>query len=248
MTPVGAKSAKNNRSYKAARKVKNNCNSTELQPTVARMRDRDIPFGPPPLLEGEDPDVYYALLSRITEAAKSVDFIDEILVRDIVDLTWEIWRLRRFKAGVLNEGAQTELANVLGPLIRNRETEIENYTNVLKYGPITQKSNPRIAKKLAAGWMARNSAATERVNKLLTSRNVSPHTMIGRALSTNLDLIERLERFIGVIEFRRNAALREMDRHHSVVAELLNNKLLEAEHLEFSTETSEVAPQDDGRT
>jgi hypothetical protein len=58
-------------------------------------------FGPPPLLEGEDAAAYNELLARVSGAVKPSDVIEEIWVRDIVDLTWEIFRWRRLKAKVL---------------------------------------------------------------------------------------------------------------------------------------------------
>ena len=59
--------------------------------------DRLEIFGPPPLLEGEDSKAYDTLLARVSGAVKPKDIIEEIWVRDIVNLTWEILRLRRLK-------------------------------------------------------------------------------------------------------------------------------------------------------
>jgi hypothetical protein len=58
-------------------------------------------FGAPPLLAGEDAAGYDELLARISSAVKPSDVIEEIWVRDIVDLTWEIFRWRRLKTGIL---------------------------------------------------------------------------------------------------------------------------------------------------
>src|SRR5262249_11149110 len=58
-------------------------------------------FGPPPLLAGEDAAGYDELLAGISFAVKPSDVIEEIWVRDIVDLTWEIFRCRRIKTKVL---------------------------------------------------------------------------------------------------------------------------------------------------
>ena len=38
---------------------------------------------------------------RLVSAAKPRDAIEEFLIRDVIDLTWEILRLRRAKAGIL---------------------------------------------------------------------------------------------------------------------------------------------------
>ena len=84
-----------------------------LKNTSARL----APFGPPPLITGEDADAYEQILARVSSQVAPKDFIEEMLLIDIVDLTWEIARLRRLKAGLYNVGAYQSLSNVLRPLL-----------------------------------------------------------------------------------------------------------------------------------
>jgi hypothetical protein len=60
-------------------------------------------FGPPLLIEGEDPDTYDRLLARICSAAKPGDIIDEIYISDAMSLEWEVLRYRRFKWSLIRE-------------------------------------------------------------------------------------------------------------------------------------------------
>ena len=46
-------------------------------------------FGPPPLIAGEDRAQYEAMRDRISAAVGPLDFLEEILVNDIVNLVWE---------------------------------------------------------------------------------------------------------------------------------------------------------------
>ena len=55
-------------------------------------------FAPPPLLAGENSADYDELLAGISATVKPSDTVEEIWVRDLVDLVWETLRLRRFKA------------------------------------------------------------------------------------------------------------------------------------------------------
>ena len=57
--------------------------------------NEDSIFEPPPLLEGEDIRAYNALLRRVTNDVKPRDTLEIIWVRDVVDLTWEVFRWRR---------------------------------------------------------------------------------------------------------------------------------------------------------
>ena len=58
-------------------------------------------IAPAPLLPGEKQADYAEVALRVVRAAKPRDAIEEFLVRDVVDLTWEILRLRRVKVGTL---------------------------------------------------------------------------------------------------------------------------------------------------
>jgi hypothetical protein len=74
-------------------------------------------IAPAPLLPGEDQSDYNKVATQFITAAKPRDFIEEILARDAIDLSWEVLRLRRLKAGLLrmagNAGVRS-VANKLG--------------------------------------------------------------------------------------------------------------------------------------
>src|SRR3954471_23311207 len=74
-------------------------------------------FGPPPLLEGEDPAIYGSLLAGVCAAVEPRDVIEEILVADLMSRQWEIVRLRRQKVALLrvwtNEGLEEFLQEEL---------------------------------------------------------------------------------------------------------------------------------------
>src|SRR4051795_7094615 len=58
-------------------------------------------FGSLPLLEGEDPAGYDALLARVSDAIRPTDILEEIWIQEIVALAWEAFRLRRARAAWL---------------------------------------------------------------------------------------------------------------------------------------------------
>jgi hypothetical protein len=66
----------------------------------SKKRDPGL-FGAPALLKREDSAAYDKLHSRISSDIDPSDVIEEIWVRDIVDLSWEILRWRRLKKEVL---------------------------------------------------------------------------------------------------------------------------------------------------
>src|SRR5947209_18069165 len=81
-----------------------------------------LPVGPPntppalgriSLIGGEAHASYNDLLSRFAGALNASDIIEEAWVRDVVDLTWEVLRMRRLKASLLNACAREGIEKAL---------------------------------------------------------------------------------------------------------------------------------------
>ena len=155
-------------------------------------------FGPPPILKGEDPAAYDELLARISGAVGPSDILEEIWVRDVVDLAWEALRLRRLKSGLLDASIHEGLTEILKVLV--------GWT---------------AAEELATSWVRNDVKAREEINKMLTSAGLTMESAAAQTLALNIDVIERIDRMIMHAEARRNAVLREIDRHRASVAQAL---------------------------
>ncbi len=70
-------------------------------------------LGQLPLIRGEDGCAYNELCARIAAAVKPKDFIEEIWVRDVADLSWEVFRLRRIKAKVWTSNVAAAIRSTL---------------------------------------------------------------------------------------------------------------------------------------
>ena len=117
-------------------------------------------FGPPPLLDGESQEVYDTLLARVTGTVSPKDIIEEIWVHDIVDLVWEILRLRRLKAALLS----SSVGHGLRKLYNDRD----------KYD----------TGSLITRWLAREPTAVKKVEQFLkdhglTMDAVMAHSFVG---------------------------------------------------------------------
>ena len=155
-------------------------------------------FGAPPLLEGEDPAAYDGMLERICDTVKPADIIEEIWVRDVVDLTWETLRLRRFKSQLLTANMHQGLKVVLVPLCGYREAE-----------------------DLSADWAKREAYAIKQVNELLAGADLTMNEVMSETLAVKISDFERIDRLIMSAEARRNAVLREIDRHRANLGQAL---------------------------
>jgi len=83
---------------------------------VGAREEQDF-FGPPPLIPGEDPAACKALLGRLSAAVQPRGVLEEIWVRDVVDLEWDVLRLRRLKAYLLRAAAHIGVEKIIEPLV-----------------------------------------------------------------------------------------------------------------------------------
>ena len=163
-------------------------------------------FGPPPLLDGESLEVYDTLLARVTGTVNPKDIIEEIWVHDIVDLVWEILRLRRLKVALLS----SSVGRGLHKLYADREG----------YG----------MGSLITRWSAREPAAVKEVKQFLKEHGLTMNDVMAHSFVACLDEIERIDIAISRAEARRNAAQREIERRRSVFGQMLQRTVQQIEH------------------
>ena len=163
-------------------------------------------FGPPPLLDGESQEVYDTLLARVTGTVNPKDIIEEIWVHDIVDLVWEILRLRRLKVALLS----SSVGRGLHKLYHDRD----------KYD----------MGSLIARWSAREPAAVKKVEQFLKDHGLTMDAVMAHSFVACLDEIERIDIAISRAEARRNAAQREIERRRSVFGQTLQRTVQQIEH------------------
>jgi hypothetical protein len=166
-------------------------------------------FGPPPLFDGEE-EIYHQLAIEISTAVTPADIFEDIWVRDVVDLTLEVFRLRRLTANLINANEYKGLTETLAPLVGQSQAET-----------------------LAEGWAARKSDVVEEVNKILTSAGLTTDSILAQTFSLKMDDIERIEHMMALAEARRNATLREIDRHRQTLGQKLRRAAQQLEDGQF---------------
>lgn len=173
--------------------------------------DHENFLGPPPLIDGEDPGQYRALYDKVSSAVSPSDVIEEILVRDVVDLTWEIQRWRRFKSGVLGIGKQSAIDSLLEPAVDWLERS-----------------------ELVKLYVTADKDAIAEVHEHFKTMNVTQSDVNAGAFVNNLDAMERLDRMTMNAEARRNQALREVDRHREAFARRLQQAVTDIEEADYT--------------
>ncbi len=189
-------------------------------PLVARTADGDtldrvVAIAPAPLLPGEKEVDYAKVAARVVDVARPKDAIEEFLIRDVIDLSWEILRLRRAKGGILKASMNTGVEAVLNGLGHGPELSF-GYTG-----------------KLGKKWAAGDKNARKEVEATLDRAGLTIDEVLAKTLESNLDSFERLDRMLASAEARRNNALREIDRHRSALGAAVRQAIDEPEDVEF---------------
>lgn len=164
------------------------------------------------LLPGESEAEYSAFAERVISSVNPADVIEEILVRDVVDLTWEIQRLRLAKSGLLRVHAGKSVKPVLDAI---------------------GHSHPIARETLSQRWAAANESARKEVEMALAAAGLSIADVTAKTMEIKLDEFERLDRMLASAEARRNNALREIDRHREALGLAARRAVEEVEDAEF---------------
>src|SRR4030088_2972558 len=107
-------------------------------------------LAPAPLIAGEDAAAYDDLLTRISAALEPSDILEEIWVRDVVDMVWDALRLRRLKAQLLTASAYEGMHAILSRFLDWQYSE-----------------------QLARQWTLRDAAAVTKAEAVLASAGLS---------------------------------------------------------------------------
>ena len=174
-------------------------------------------FGPPPILEGEDARAYNEMLDRVFRAIAPTDFIEEIWARDLVDVTWEMFRYRRLLAALMSDEVWEDVNH---KACSRAEAETE-----LMEGTEKEEMDKLLDSNSGLSWetrVAQNPRTNEKFQKLWSSAKstLNMDLIQGRVMLNNLDTIERIENLIMIARRRFDEVFRELDRHRIMQKQL----------------------------
>jgi hypothetical protein len=165
--------------------------------------------------------------------AKNLDFD---LYRDafVAELTKEL-------QDILPEGQEKDFAGTLAHQCAENEPkavdEVRELLSSVVVGGLYQFDDRIRAKKaeeLVKAYAQRTLSAVTQVDKhLLAGASVSMDSITAKALAEGFDYIERIDRLTTIAENRRNASLREIDRHRAALGESLRRSVQDIEDGEF---------------
>jgi hypothetical protein len=193
-------------------------------PSVQSLEDVRELLGPAWIIEGEDPERYEQLLARVADAVGPADFIDWLLVKDVVAHTWEIQRSRQHRETVIRMGRLKALHQIL-----DQATGEEEF---ISFG-----GNGNTA-KLAIGWLNGDSEAAKRVAETLRASGFSLTDIAAHAITVMAVELERIDLQVERHESRRDSLLRQIERRREgweKRVQRASEEVIEAEFREIAT-------------
>jgi hypothetical protein len=199
------------------------------------------------VLPGEDASEFEQCWNWVFGALQPRNILEEFWAEDVACIQWELQRFRRLKGKVLSFRASDYLRKVLPPCMEADYEEEQESSEVLSQEggessnqmdagsteDAAEDDDPSFdvevdfvqlrAAQLADDWKCGDSDAVEEVQRLLQLGNRSLDEALVPAFSDKLELIEAVDHMILGLEMRRNAAVREFDRHRSSVAALVSH-------------------------
>lgn len=187
-------------------------------------------FGPSPLLAGENAADYDEFLEQVVTAVKPTGALERIWVRDFAYHDWEAIRLRRLKATLINEAIQDSLSdelydcsaketgNAAEPLAEDDSDATLAEDNS---APDPSDDAFEAANELARRWVAGDQDAKNKIRKIFATAGRDIEEVVADATTTALmqtmEAVEPIDRMIMTAESRRNAVVREVDRHRAML-------------------------------
>jgi hypothetical protein len=178
----------------------------------------------PALLMTESKEDFVALQASLEHEITPRSFVESIYVADIAALTWDILRLRRCKAGIINAAFDKALQNILEPLFSMFDSGI--------------------ADDMARRWFT-DSKAKKEVVELLRKVRLDEFAIEAEAVRLSLSDLEVLDRMLSAYESRRNKALRGIKDYRvsfaKVVRESSDRVLQRSKELTLEYRTNKVS-------
>ena len=160
-----------------------------------------------PLLITEFEDEFNQIRDALNKEINPRGIIEEIYVWDIADLLWEILRLRRCRAVIINCGYRPALVALLQQCLR--EPGLLDSFDEMK------------AQDLAIKWFTNEDEGKAQVLKLLAKFQLDELSIEAESIRTQASDLERLDRLLSSLETRRDKALQSIAEFRGGLAKQL---------------------------
>ena len=188
------------------------CGAQVTTPNQMAKCDVQIPadiealLGTPPVLRHEDIEAYQTLRLQVARAVAPADVIEWLWLRDIVDLSWEIQRLRRFKTLLIDLRVEAR--------IRQYEERAAHAAGTFPGVPVSELAKRQYLQQQQSEREAKpREVAAKRYRELAASELGAADLFL-----ESVHKYEDIDALIASAESRRTAVLREIERRRDSLA------------------------------
>lgn len=177
-----------------AGKSKAQTNAQEKETEVLSV----LEFGPF-LIDGESAADYEAFRQSCLKAVGPKDALEKVWLQDFMDYFWEAQRLRRMKAAILQTARKEAV-----------------YELVLQFGG--GSIDWQKAKQISEKWSISEPGIRKYVEELLELHGLTLDAIVTKAMLNNIEPMETIDRLIASYDYRRDAAIRELEKRRDQLA------------------------------
>jgi hypothetical protein len=173
-----------------------------------------------PSLLTESPAQFASLCAELEEDIQPKGIIERTYVHDIANLILESRCLRRYKTAIINNSRLAALQKILEQLLCHPDYDPDSDFIYV---------HSRAAEDLARSWFD-SKKAQARVASLLRKFGLDEGAIEGEAFRLCSEELERLDRMLTALEFRRERALRCIADYRQIFSkhlQLAANRILE---------------------
>src|SRR5262249_46054689 len=161
-------------------------------------------LGKPPVLMSEDITAYEDFLAFVVDSVGPKDSIEWILAKDYVDLAWEIRRLRRAKAGIIDIARKEALRSILETILQREDFE--------------HAADRRLEAEAKADEWYSDDIVKQELLELMSRHGIDEDGITAEAIAIRSSELAQLETMLASAEKRRNEMLREISLYRDVLS------------------------------
>jgi hypothetical protein len=195
-------------------------------------------FGPPPVLSTENQKAYEDMLAQLIECHRPQDVMEQILIRQLVDSTWEIIRYARHKILVIDRRFRARLefqAKRTRQLAQLKEAKARELAE--------RNMEPATALNR---FFDLDDAVLKSAHDIDVVLTKPPDELDhARALEGALDYYERLDKLLNIAIGRRNDALEQLEHYREGLGARLRQA--SAEIIDVESTIVEAQPEQEAQ-
>jgi hypothetical protein len=190
-------------------------------------------LGPAPVLSSENAGAYRAILARLTEALAPRDFLEQLLIKQAADSTWEIIRYTRH----MNLAVERRYRD-------NRQTEDKLAAAAAAAASRTQSPPPsESSSDLTARLQANVDTVHHDIDEIFG--NAADELDYARALEKGISYYAELGRLRSIAIEARLVAIEQLGRYRRGAGALVrkaSDQIIEGEFSEAAAPSTQVSP------